>query len=667
MDEARKRTVLLVDDSPFWTSTIGEGLAREGYDVTVLHDGLTAVELIRRSPPEILITDYFLANLDGGKLCQLAKQIKGEPITTIILTGGADREHPRTPSVYADAVIAKNAVEIVFDDLRRSLHQLRESLPPYPGSGEVVGHERLKPRVIAAKLHGMKQYLDALHENIGDAVVGVDAQRRVYFLNSAALDVFGVTEDQAIAHSVEEVLGLPRGHEVVGRMTEALAGPAKPGRPLMVNVRESTLRVTVTGLESQDGKPSAIVIARDISDLRAAEEARLALDAKLHQADKMVALGQLVSGVSHEINNPLAALLPSLKFIEEEIAAMETKPPTPEQLAEIKQALADSNEGASRIRSIVAGMRTFAHPEQNRGELLRVEDVLEAPISLVTNEARYKARIETSYGKTKEIVVDRMPLSQAFLNILLNAAQAIEGNDPTRNWIKITTYADADGVSVEISNSGPHIPPNVLGKLFEPFFTTKRVGEGVGLGLSLALATVKRHGGVIVPSSERGQPTKFKVWLPADTGVPRAAPADAPRPVAHPRPSRILLVDDDRIVRSSLQRVLELRHVVVAASSGERALELLAERSYDLVLCDLIMPGVDGMRVYAETRLRSRDQADRFVFLTGGTNSVEAREFLRTVPNPRAYKPLDADEILALVDQCLERFAKDRETQPPED
>src|SRR5438270_350861 len=105
-----KRTVLLVDDSPYWTETIGLALTREGYEVTVVHDGLTAVEMLRRSPPQILITDYFLANLDGGKLCQLAKQAGGEPpITTIILTGGADRDHSRTPSKYADAVIAKNA------------------------------------------------------------------------------------------------------------------------------------------------------------------------------------------------------------------------------------------------------------------------------------------------------------------------------------------------------------------------------------------------------------------------------------------------------------------------------------------------------------------------------------------------------------------------------
>jgi signal transduction histidine kinase/DNA-binding response OmpR family regulator len=660
-----KRTVLLVDDSPYWTETIGDGLRSEGYDVTVLHDGLTAVEVLRRSPPQILITDYFLANIDGGKLCQLAKQARQDPpITTIILTGGADREHSRTPSRFADAVIAKNAIDIVFGDLRRSLHDLRESLPPMSETSEVVGHQRLKPRLIATKLHGMKQYLDALHEGIGDAVIGVDAQLRVYFLNSAALDVLDVKEEEALAQPVEQVLGVASDHEMVVRVREALAGRAAPRKPLTLKLGEATLRVTVAGLESQDGKPTAIVIARDISDLRAAEEARLALDAKLHQADKMVSLGQLVAGVSHEINNPLAALLPNLRLLEEQFARIQRRPPTPEEIEETRQAFEDSLDGAIRIRAIVAEMRTFAHPEQSRGEKAHVEELLEAPLALVANEARYKARIETSFAETPEIVVDRMPLSQAFLNILLNAAQAIGGDDPTENWIRVETKREAEGVVVEISNSGPRIPKPVLGKLFEPFFTTKAVGQGMGLGLSLALDTVKRHGGVIVARSDDDQPTTFRIWLPTDTGVAPARRLGRLRSIPVPA-ARLLVVDDDRLVRNSLKRILDRHHDVAVASTGERALELLAQKTFDLVLCDLIMPGMTGMRLYAETLARAPDLATRFVFLTGGTNSVEAREFLRHVPNPRAYKPLDADEILTLVDRALKGFRREQDTLRP--
>src|SRR5688572_18624808 len=145
------KTILLVDDSAYWAETIGAQLRSDGYAVSILYDGLAAVERIRSCPPDILITDFFLANLDGGKLCQVAKRLQvNPPIITIILTGGADRDLTRVPSQYADVVIAKNATDIVLGDLQRVLSQLQKSPPVPSAQREVVGHERLHPRVLSA-------------------------------------------------------------------------------------------------------------------------------------------------------------------------------------------------------------------------------------------------------------------------------------------------------------------------------------------------------------------------------------------------------------------------------------------------------------------------------------------------------------------------------------
>ncbi len=664
-------SVLVVDDSPYWTETIGARLREEGYAVTTLHDGLAAVERLRRSPPSILITDYFLANLDGGKLCQVARQLgKDPPITTIILTGGADRDHSRAPSKFADAVIAKNTSEIVFADLRRALQSARTTIPA-PGetakeAAKVIGYDRLEPRLIAGKLRGLKQYLDALHEGIGDAVLGLDAQRRIYFMNSVATDVFDVNEHDGLARPIERVLGIPLAHPLIVRINEALAGRGSARTPLTVELGELTFRVTVALLETPDLRPTALVIARDISDLKAAEQARIALDARLHEADKMTSLGHLVAGVSHEINNPLAALLLNLRLLEDPLRRLAAATASPEESTEIGISLDDSLAAAERIRTVVAEMRMFAQPERTRGETVRMEDLLEAPLALVANEVRFKAKILRVFNATPGLVVDRMPLCQAFLNIILNAIQAIEANNLEGNWIRLETSSAADGVVVEISNSGPPIPKSALTKIFEPFFTTKPTGTGVGLGLSLAFETVKRHGGHMEARSERGEPTTIHVWLPFDTGFrPEATPSlDVEQGSPPGRAARLLLVDDDKLVRTGLRRILERHHDVTLASTGERALELISERPFDLVLCDLIMPGMTGMALFAEVNRRAPGQAARFVFLTGGTSSAEAREFLGAVQNPRAFKPLHSDELVQLVDRALQQFEKDAPGTP---
>jgi signal transduction histidine kinase/DNA-binding response OmpR family regulator len=659
MDASRPPpSVLLVDDSPYWIDTIADGLRRDGYVVSGLHDGLAAVERLRKAPPQVLVTDYFLANLDGGKLCQVAKQLPISPaIKTIILTGGADRKCSRVPSVYSDAVIAKNSVDIVLGDLRSALSDLKYSdAPPRSEGRKIIGHERLHPRSLATKLHGMKQYLDALHEGIGDAVIGVDSSQRVYYLNAVALELLDVRESDVLARPVAEALRLSEDHAVVDLVRAALSGRGSSGRPLGVEMHGNALRVTVAGIQGQDGQATAVLIARDISDLKAAEQARAALDARLADAARLTSLGRMVAGVAHEINNPLAALLPNANILLEQIEELaqafpsEADPRLVHFLKEAPTIVEEVLEAGERVRAVVAEMRSFSHPANPEGELVHLRELLEAPLALAAGSLRSKATIERVYRETPAIVVDRARLSQAFLNIILNAAQAIPGNQPEIHRVRIETKSDPNGVTVEISNTGPPIPKELHGRIFEPFFTTKAVGDGVGLGLSIAYDTVGAHGGSLEVSSEPNQLTTFRVWLPRDTGRRLSmAPPRAPGTTS----ARVLVVDDDRLVRSGLRRALEHQHHVTLASGAARARELLAERAFDIVLCDLVMPQESGMQLYEAIKARSPEQAARFVFLTGGTHSPDAREFLQRVPNPRAYKPIGREDLELLIERSL--------------
>ncbi len=658
------KTVLLVDDSAYWTETVAAGLRSEGFVVSVLQDGLAAIERLRRSPPDVLITDYFLANLDGGKLCQLAKRLSGDnPITTIILTGGADQGLSRTPSPYADAVIAKNSTDVVFGDLRAVLHRVRRSQPPSLQPGEVIGHERLIPRVITTKLHGLKQHLDALHEGIGDAVVGVDDEMRVYFLNSMALEIFELNEENSLARPVADVLQIPLEHPLLVRIRDALLGGPRQGRPLTFDCRDYSLRVTVSNVMSPDGRATALIIARDISDLKAAEEARLTIEARLHEADKLASLGNLMASVSHEVNNPLAALMPNLKVLGNHFATLAERlcasgEALPEELetalTEAPALLTESGEAIERIRTVASQMLAFADPTAGAGTLTRIEDLLEGALALLANEVRGRATIRKDFAETPKLIVDRTRLSQAFLNVLLNAVQALEDGNPTRDFIQVTTRVEDGGVRIEVSNSGPAIPPAVLARVFQPFFTTRPAGKGAGLGLSITSDTVRRHGGFIAATSSENTPTMFRIWLPVDTGLALTQPRDVDS--TPPRAARILIVDDDKLVRNSLRRILERHHDVTVASNGQRALELFGEQSFDVVLCDLIMPEMSGMDLFQNVKRQNPEQARRFVFLTGGTSIEVARNFLARVPNPRAYKPLSGDDIATLVARCLDNF-----------
>ncbi|MEO6576845.1 MAG: response regulator, partial [Polyangiaceae bacterium] len=370
--------------------------------------------------------------------------------------------------------------------------------------------------------------------------------------------------------------------------------------------------------------------------------------------------GHLVAGISHEINNPLAALLLNLRLLEEPIERLAREATTPEEGEEITISLEDSLAAAERIRAIVAEMRMFAQPERTRGESVRIEDLLEGPLALVANEVRFKAEIVRDFSETPKLVVDRMPLSQAFLSILLNAIHAIEANNVEGNWIRLATSVAVDGVVIEISNSGPVIPKSNLSKIFEPFFTTKPIGTAPALGLSLAYETIKRHGGHIEARADESAPMGFRIWLPFDTGLAATSIRAGNVELVFPpgKPARILVVDDDKLVRTGLRRVLERHHDVTLAANGERALELIVETPFDLVICDLIMPGMNGMELFAAVQRDAPHQAERFAFLTGGTSSVKAREFLAAVKNPRAFKPLLSDDLVRFVDRALKHVAE---------
>jgi signal transduction histidine kinase/CheY-like chemotaxis protein len=417
---------------------------------------------------------------------------------------------------------------------------------------------------------------------------------------------------------------------------------------------ESTRAENLLALQTFMGSVALIVLvlgvmsterARDLAD-------RKQLESQLVIADRLAAVGTLAAGVGHEINNPLAFLIMNLDAAQE-LAGRQVQRGA-EGARELSELLGTLQEGADRIRCIVTDLKTLARDEGAARGPTDVHKVLDSCAQIAGNQIRHRARLLKEYGRVPAADANEGRLAQVFLNLLINAAQAIPEGHADDNFIRVVTETDAEGrVVVEFSDSGVGIEQQLQSRLFEPFFTTKPVGEGIGLGLSVCHAIVTDLGGSIAVQSEPGAGTTFRVVLPAHPG---AGPAATPTPVREGTSGtlRVLIVEDEARLAEAMARTLR-QHEVTLADSGKRALELCKKQDYDLILCDLLMAEVTGMDVYEELgRLRPGYQ-QRMVFMTGGAFTAKAQTFLATVPNRTLYKPFTPDELTELVAEHIRR------------
>jgi signal transduction histidine kinase len=377
------------------------------------------------------------------------------------------------------------------------------------------------------------------------------------------------------------------------------------------------------------------------------------LQAKLAQTDRLTSLGTLAAGVAHEINNPLAYVLLNLTFIAEQLPQI-LGPLPGEREKQISLALEHAKGGAERIRSIVRGLKTFSRPEDESRVPVDVREVMESSISMVLNEIRHRAKLVRDLAPVPKVDANEARLGQVFLNLLLNAAQALPEGKVGQNEIRVSTRrTTANTVLVEVADTGCGIPESIRGRIFEPFFTTKPVGIGTGLGLAICHGVITSLDGKLSVDSEVGKGSVFRVELPtSESATSVRDPASSKRTGGARK--RVLIIDDEPIICFTLERLLANEHQVVAVTSGAEALARLQKgERYDLILCDLMMPDMDGADVYEAIRTFAPDQAERMVFVTGGAFTPRGQEFLHRVTNPRVEKPFDVDALLGLIRERL--------------
>jgi two-component system NtrC family sensor kinase len=379
-----------------------------------------------------------------------------------------------------------------------------------------------------------------------------------------------------------------------------------------------------------------LCLIRDVTDQKMLQE-------QLIQSEKMSAIGQLVSGVAHELNNPLAGISAFAQLL----LAEKRFPPDQRTAAETIYS------EARRASRIVQNLLTFARQHKAEKGPTAINQVLDDTLELRGYELRVRGiDVRREYDESiPETMADAHQLQQVFLNLITNAEQAMEQKEGHHHRLTVRTRANGEAIRIEIEDSGAGIPANLMERIFNPFFTTKPTGSGTGLGLSISLGIVREHEGKIWAENSPQGGARFIVEIP----VTEARESGEHAAVTHVEPLgsdslRVLVVDDEASVRVSLQRYLSGKgHQVETTASGEDALVRLKGSTYDAVILDMRMPDLSGEQLYERLRSSDPSHAERVIFTTGDLVNEQMRRFLDGTGRPCVPKPFE----FASFDQAL--------------
>ena len=392
--------------------------------------------------------------------------------------------------------------------------------------------------------------------------------------------------------------------------------------------------------------------ARLVADLKQSLSDLKEMQAQLIQSEKLSAIGQLIAGVAHELNNPLTAIMGYAQLLQ-----------TTEDVHDgVQRDLSKIYLQAQRAAKIVQNLLTFARARQRQGErqLVDVNEILERTLEMRTYQLRVEnIEVTTQFDpQIPKTMADANQLQQVFLNLINNAQDAMAEYRGAGHLL-VSTESHENTLCISFADDGPGLSPEAQKHIFEPFFTTKGVGRGTGLGLSICFGIISQHDGRIWAESEPNKGAVFAVELPVIAGAPPQERMASDSLAARPKNKRVLVVEDEGDVAGLLQRVLrEDGHQVVLADNGEVALAHLAEaraqgKRFDLIISDVKMPGMNGFTLYDHLRQEESSMVAHLVFITGDTISQTTQNFLQKTDLPHLSKPFTVDELRQVMSNAL--------------
>ncbi len=640
--------ILVVEDEQLVAKDIEGSLRSMGHTVIgIAASGAEALRIAMGRRPDLVLMDVRIeGEIDGIQTAELLRERLD--VALVYVTAHAD------PGTVARAKRTQPSGYL--------LKPFRES--ELRGAVEIALYKSEAER----RLRERERWFSTTLRAIADAVITVDPLGRVTFMNAVAETMLSVRESQAQGRPLTELLRV-----YSARWGDALQDPAgaalserrmvrlPPDCVLATASGEIAVRAAASPILADDGAAlGAVVVFQDVS-----EQSRLHM--QIAAADRFATLGMLAASVAHDINNPLAYIISNsevvsdgLGEIERGLASEPSEGRTRElrsRARELRDPLIELRQGAERIRRIAADLRVFAAERDRHWRRIDVCESIEWALRITSNQIRHRARLVRELEPVPRVDASETQLGPEFVSLLVNACESIPEGAVESHEIRVSTRSEGGRVVALVSDTGAGTPPEQLHRIVEPFSGASGGDASVGLGLSICASIVKSFGGSIRASSKPGAGTTFEVTLPAAPTYEQAAavPLEPPRPA---RRGRILVIDDEPLVVRTLIRILSGEHDLTTLHDARRALALLEQGAeFDLVLCDVMMPGFSGMDFYARVREIAPEQAKRIAFMTGGGFTPRSNEFLASIPNPRVDKPFDRNELLALLQTALQDWS----------
>jgi signal transduction histidine kinase len=654
------RILLVAEDGEQQSSVMAAMRAQSLHEVVMISQGAQALRELVRTPCDLVMVQTDLPDLSGFEICrriQADERMGNLPVMLLAQSDSqAENRQRGLDSGAADFIVQPiDSLELMArigstlrskglaDEVRRHNHELAE---------KVVERTR-QLEELAGELRIERDALRETFDVFQDGLLLLDASGEVLIENTAGrrlLDQPSITpRPVSYRDAVEGGTSRRNFHESLAEFArEAIHQNATCNRTFTWQGRQLDVRAN----PAAGGR--VLVYVRDVTEERDRELRRL-------QSEKLASIGMLAAGVAHEINNPASFVLANvdslagvLRKIDETLRSENVyvkNSGLANMLFDAMTVVQESKEGMARIHRIARDLHSFSRVDDDANSLSDVNAAVDSALTMLRSELRYRATVERSLRATQLVRASAARLGQVFLNLLVNAAHALADLHPRRNRLYVRSRDDGGHVVVEVEDNGPGIPSEIMPRIFESFFTTKPPELGTGLGLPISLDIVRRAGGDLTAESESGRGAIFRVRLPAAVGVPTARTRTSLTSLKAIQRRRVLAVDDEALLLKAFQRMLVSHHDIETKLGAREALRHFSQdRRFDVVLCDLQMPDMSGVELYTAVKQQWPGLAERFIFITGGAFSSEARRFLEDPNIACINKPFQLRELLELIE-----------------